>query len=215
MKSEKFSKEVRVKGKEKNGSRLETWRHLFVYTRPPLNYIKFRPDFCTQFSTFLNYFLRLLGDFKRQKPSPQWHRIIYLLIMWQLRLISFHRILSGVPAGSFSRWAFGVIILTHLVAYNECGSVGTLVAVIIATLNSLLMGRSSRTIDHLISDHVVVRSLVLHESLCVHARGHSTCAFYKSQYRLGKGRQGITKFFLRRVLHEFVLRWKFLWRFFP
>lgn len=50
------------------------------------------------------------------------------------------RLLSGIPTGSFGRWAFGVIILTHLVAYNECGSVATLVAVLIAMLNSLLMG---------------------------------------------------------------------------
>lgn len=59
-------------------------------------------------------------------------------------LFSFHylcRILTGIPVGSFSRWAFGVIVLTHLVAYNECGSVVTLVAVLIAALNSLLMGR--------------------------------------------------------------------------
>jgi len=53
----------------------------------------------------------------------------------------FHRILSGIPAGSFGRWAFGVMILTHLVAYNEAGSVCTLVAVLITTLNALLMGR--------------------------------------------------------------------------
>lgn len=32
-----------------------------------------------------------------------------------------------------------MIILTHLVAFNEVGSIGTLVAVIIAALNSLLM----------------------------------------------------------------------------
>lgn len=51
-----------------------------------------------------------------------------------------YRILSGIPAGSFGRWTFGVIILTQLVAYNECGSVCTLVAVVIAMLNSLLMG---------------------------------------------------------------------------
>ena len=51
-----------------------------------------------------------------------------------------YRLLSGIPAGSFGRWAFGVIVLTHLVAYNECGSVSSLVAVLIAALNSLLMG---------------------------------------------------------------------------
>lgn len=48
-------------------------------------------------------------------------------------------ILSGVPEGSFGRWAFGVTILTSLIAFNESGTQTTLVAVIIASLNSILM----------------------------------------------------------------------------
>lgn len=68
--------------------------------------------------------------------------INYVVIAMKMSLtpIPSCRLLSGIPAGSFGRWAFGVIILTHLVAYNECGSVATLVAVLIAMLNSLLMG---------------------------------------------------------------------------
>lgn len=49
--------------------------------------------------------------------------------------------MSSIPSGTFSRWSFGFIILTHLMAYNECGSVCVLVAGVFAMLNSLLMGR--------------------------------------------------------------------------
>ncbi|CAO1359584.1 unnamed protein product [Diamesa tonsa] len=48
------------------------------------------------------------------------------------------RILSGIPTGTFGRWAFGVIILTHLIAYNETSSAAILIAVLIALINSLL-----------------------------------------------------------------------------
>lgn len=49
--------------------------------------------------------------------------------------------LSNIPNGTFGRWCFGLIILTHLIAYNESGSLCVLVAAGFAMLSSLLMGR--------------------------------------------------------------------------
>lgn len=51
-----------------------------------------------------------------------------------------------------------MIILTHLVAYNECGSIGTLVAVLIATLNSLLMGMYDDNVRVLVMRCYIIRN---------------------------------------------------------
>lgn len=47
-----------------------------------------------------------------------------------------------IPAGSYGRWAVGLIVLTHVLAYNETGSITVLFASIIATVCGVLSGES-------------------------------------------------------------------------
>ena len=63
-----------------------------------------------------------------------------------IKYLTIGRILSGIPTGTFGRWAFGVIILTHLIAYNESSSAAILIAVLIALINSLLAGNYYKNI---------------------------------------------------------------------
>lgn len=45
-----------------------------------------------------------------------------------------------IPAGSYGRWAIGLIVLSHVLAYNETGSITVLFASIIATVCGILAG---------------------------------------------------------------------------
>lgn len=47
-----------------------------------------------------------------------------------------------IPVGSYGRWAVGLIVLTHVLAYNETGSITVLFASIIATVCGVLSGKS-------------------------------------------------------------------------
>lgn len=57
--------------------------------------------------------------------------------------ISFVRFLDVIPAGSYGRWTVGLIVLTHVLAYNETGSITVLFASIIATVCGILSGKPS------------------------------------------------------------------------
>jgi hypothetical protein len=43
--------------------------------------------------------------------------------------------------GTGGRWALGVVILTHIIAYNETGGVGALIAVLISAVYSIFSGK--------------------------------------------------------------------------
>ncbi|XP_070495033.1 probable cationic amino acid transporter isoform X2 [Chironomus tepperi] len=58
-------------------------------------------------------------------------------------------LLSNIPSGTFGRWCFGLIILTHLIAYNESGSLCVLVAAGFAMLSSLLMVYSKNGLNQI------------------------------------------------------------------
>ena len=56
--------------------------------------------------------------------------------------------------GTGGRWALGVVILTHLIAYNETGGVGALIAVLISAIYSIFSGEPLFTFCYL--SHAVI-----------------------------------------------------------
>ncbi len=45
-----------------------------------------------------------------------------------------------MSSGTAGKWVLGVVIITHLIAYNETGVVGAIFSMVIAGLNSILIG---------------------------------------------------------------------------
>lgn len=45
-----------------------------------------------------------------------------------------------VSSGTAGKFVLGVVIVTHLVAYNETGGVGAIFSMVIAGINSILIG---------------------------------------------------------------------------
>lgn len=43
--------------------------------------------------------------------------------------------------GVAGRWALGVIIVTHLVVYNEAGGLGTMAGLVLASVGAIFSGK--------------------------------------------------------------------------
>lgn len=51
------------------------------------------------------------------------------------------RNLNILPPGTGSRWALGVIVLTHLIVYDESGGPGAVIGITISAISSIFYGK--------------------------------------------------------------------------
>lgn len=68
---------------------------------------------------------------------------MFLMFVFLFSLLYFllnNRWYDLITVGSAGRWALGVIIVTHLIAYNETGGVGAVVSMLLASVNALFIG---------------------------------------------------------------------------
>lgn len=45
-----------------------------------------------------------------------------------------------VSSGAAGKWVLGVVIVTHLIAFNETGGVGAIFSMVLAGINSIFIG---------------------------------------------------------------------------
>lgn len=55
--------------------------------------------------------------------------------------IYLYRVLEKLPPGASGRWALGVVVLTHIIAYNEIGTSTAIFAECIAALCAIFSGK--------------------------------------------------------------------------
>lgn len=61
-----------------------------------------------------------------------------------------------ITAGTGGRWALGIVILVHVIVYNETGGATTLFSVLIATSCAIFSGKSDNYIAVIRSLHILV-----------------------------------------------------------